>query len=270
MSRIRRAFAGLKKKKEKALIVFMTAGDPGLSMNERLIHAFEKEGVDLIELGVPFSDPVADGPVIQASSQRALERGTTLKKILAMAGRARKNGARLPLVLMSYYNPILQHGIRRFAADASAKGIDGLIVPDLPPEEARELKADLRRKGIDLIFLLAPTSTAKRRRLVAKASSGFIYYVSVTGVTGARRELPKEIQSQLKEVKKVSRLPVCVGFGVSTPAQAREVARSSDGVIVGSAMVKQIAAHASASASKLARRLARPFVRALGKKVSHA
>ena len=268
MSRIARTFSALRKKKEKALIVFITAGDPSLSVSERLIPCFEKEGVDIIELGIPFSDPVADGPVIQASSQRALARGTTLKKILGMAKRARKR-TQVPLVLMGYLNPILRYGLRRFASQAAAAGIDGLIVPDLPPEEAKEIAAELRRAGMDLIFLLAPTSSPARRRLVAKASRGFVYYVSITGVTGVRKKLPKEIRRQLLEAKRQARIPVCVGFGISTPRQAKEVSRAADGVIVGSAIVKQITAHSGQAPATLARRLIRPFARALGKGRAH-
>ena len=269
MNRIVKKFDGLKKKKKKALIVFMTAGDPSLKKNEALALAFEKEGVDLIELGVPFSDPLADGPVIQAASQRSLQRGTNLKKILALVQAIRKK-SQLPLVLMSYLNPIWYYGVGRFALDAKKAGVDGVIVPDLPPDEGREIGSAFRRQGLALIYLLAPTSGPERQKNVARASSGFVYYVSLTGVTGVRQELSKELSKQVRAVKRATRLPVCVGFGVSTPEQAKAVARTADGVIVGSAVVRALHENAKWSAQKAAEKIIRPFARALGKGGSHA
>ena len=246
----------------------MTAGDPSLSKSEALIPALEKEGVDLIELGVPFSDPLADGPVIQASSQRALQRGVTLEKILAMAKRARKK-TQLPLVFMSYLNPIAHYGLGRFAKAAKAAGVDGVIIPDLPPDEGREIAPVLAKQGLNLIYLVAPTSTLRRQRMVCKASRGFIYFVSVTGVTGVRRALAPQMLAQVRALKRSAGRPVCVGFGVSTPDQARTVARYADGVIIGSALVKALNAHASLSAGTFAKRFIRPFARSLGKGVLH-
>jgi tryptophan synthase alpha chain len=264
MNRIDRKFRELKRRKKKALILYMTAGDPGLRRNAELITAFEKEGVDLIELGVPFSDPLADGVVIQGASQRALKRGTTLKKILGLVAGVRKR-SEVPILLMSYLNPILNFGIDRFAAAARKAGVDGLIVPDLPPEEGKEVSAAMRKRGIHLVYLLAPTSGAARQKRVADASRGFIYYVSLTGVTGARHSLPGELARNLRSVRKRSRLPVCAGFGISTPEQAAAVARAADGVIIGSAIVRALAQSPELGAERFSRRFVRPFARALGK-----
>jgi tryptophan synthase alpha chain len=266
VSRLSTAFAALRRAKKKALTVFVTAGDPSLKKTEELVIAFEKNGVDVVELGVPFSDPLADGPVIQAASQRALAAGTTLEGILSLVRRIRRR-AQLPIVLMGYLNPVLTYGVDRFGRDARAAGVDGLIVPDLPPDEGRDIAARLRRAGIDLIYLLAPTSTPKRRKLVCRASRGFVYYVSLKGVTGARTTLPPGIRENLRAVKKDSRLPVCAGFGISTPEQAKEVAAAADGIIVGSAVVRALAANPKMNADAFARRYVRPFARALGKEV---
>ena len=265
MNRIVKKFSDLKKTKSKALVIFITAGDPSLKKTEELALAFEKEGVDLIELGVPFSDPLADGPVIQASSQRSLQRGTNLKKILQTVANIRKKSL-IPLVLMSYLNPLWHHGLELFARQAKKAGVDGVIIPDLPPEEGAGIAGVLRRQGLSLVYLLAPTSSAQRQKSVARASSGFVYYVSLTGVTGARRELSKELSKQLRAVKKVSKLPVCVGFGVSTPRQAHSAASAADGVIVGSAVVRALNEQPRLSAQQAAQKIIRPFARALGKR----
>lgn len=265
MNRIDLKFKELKKEKKKALILFMTAGDPSLKKTGELIPAFEKEGVDLIELGVPFSDPLADGPVIQASSMRSLAHGTTLKKILAVVRAARKKSS-VPIIFMSYLNPVLHYGIKRFAREAAAAGVDGLIVPDLPPEEGREIAHEMGRRGLCLIYLLAPTSTLLRRKKVVRASRGFVYYVSLTGVTGIRSKLPAEVRRNIRSAKQVTRLPVCAGFGVSTPEQAKLVAQAADGVIIGSALVRALAAAPHAGAAAFAKKFVRPFARALGKK----
>lgn len=262
MNRIDKKFIELKKAKKKALIFFITAGDPSLKRTGELIHAIEREGADLIELGVPFSDPLADGPVIQAASMRSLKRGTTLKKILAIVKQARKR-SQLPLLLMSYLNPVLHYGLSRFARDAKNSGVDGLIVPDLPPEEGREVAHAMGKQGLNLVYLLAPTSTAQRRKIVTGASRGFVYYVSLTGVTGMRSKLPQEIQKNIHLAKKETRLPVCAGFGVSTPEQAKAVVRSADGVIIGSAVVKALAANPQMSAEAFSKKFIRPFARAL-------
>ncbi|MBI2095187.1 MAG: tryptophan synthase subunit alpha [Candidatus Omnitrophica bacterium] len=261
MNRIDKKFLELRRKNEKALIVYLAAGDPSLAKTGELVLALEKEGVDLIELGVPFSDPLADGPVIQEASGRALKKHTTLKKILACVAALRKK-TQIPILLMSYLNPLLRYGLPALARDAKKSGVDGFIVPDLPPEEGRQVASLMRGRGVHEVFLLAPTSPPKRIRLAARASRGFIYYVSLTGVTGIRRKLSAEIGRKLKGIRRESRLPVCVGFGISTPDQARKVASVSDGVIVGSAVVKALAAHPSMGAAEFSRRFVRPLVRA--------
>jgi len=264
MNRIDQKFSELKKRKEKALIIYMTAGDPSLKKNEVLIYAFEKDRVDLIELGVPFSDPLADGPVIQAASQRALKRKTNLAKILRLVGRVRKK-SEIPILLMSYLNPIFRYGIDAFARSAKQSGVDGLIVPDLPPDEGKSISAVMRRYGIDLVYLAAPTSTQKRIRYIADASRGFIYYVSLTGITGTRRSLPLKLDESVRAVKKETPLPVCVGFGVSNPAQALRMSRAADGVIIGSAIVKVLATRPHVNPGQFSRQFIRPFADALGK-----
>ncbi|MGH7198944.1 MAG: tryptophan synthase subunit alpha [Candidatus Omnitrophota bacterium] len=264
MNRIDQKFKQLKKQNKKALILYITAGDPSLSRNGELIPAFEKEGVDFVELGVPFSDPLADGVVIQGASQRALKRGTTLEGILGLVKKVRKH-SQLPILLMSYLNPILNYGLDHFAASARKAGVDGLVVPDLPPEEGKEVSAAMRKRRIHLVYLLAPTSGPKRLKLVAKASKGFIYYVSLTGVTGVRKALPTELRRNILLAKKNARVPVCVGFGISTPEQAKAASRAADGVIVGSAIVRALARYPKLGAAAFSRRFVRPFARALGK-----
>jgi tryptophan synthase alpha chain len=239
MNRIDRAFKGLKARKEKAFITYITAGDPNLAMTAKLVGALEKAGVDLIELGIPFSDPLADGPVIQAASKRALDRGATLKKIFA-AVKALRRTSEVPIVFMTYYNPVLHYGVGRFMKECRRCGVDGVIVPDLPCDEAKELMRCGRKEKIATIFLAAPTSTKARLRAIAANSAGFIYYVSLTGVTGARAKLPPEVISKVRTIKRMTKKPVCVGFGVSNPGQAKGIAKVADGVIVGSAIVKVV------------------------------
>ncbi len=264
MNRIERKFRELKKQKKKALILYITAGDPSLKKDEALVLSFEKEGVDLIELGVPFSDPLADGVVIQEASQRALQKKTTLKKILSLVKNIRKK-SEIPILLMSYLNPVLQFGIACFAKEAQKAGVDGLIVPDLPPDEGAAISKELRKKSIDLVYLLAPTSNQKRRTLVGTHSRGFVYYVSLTGVTGTRKKLPDSVYQNIRLAKKSTLLPVCVGFGISSPGQAKTMAAVSDGVIVGSAVVRELGAHPDLSAGEFSKRFVRPFAKALGK-----
>ncbi|MDD5496268.1 MAG: tryptophan synthase subunit alpha [Candidatus Omnitrophica bacterium] len=239
MNRIDKKFKELKRRKKKAFIAYITAGDPNLAMTERLVSALEYSGVDIIELGIPFSDPLADGPTIQAASQRALEEGVDLDRIFRMVGRIRKRSG-VPLVFMTYYNPVLRHGLTSFAGDCARYGVDGVIIPDLPCEEARDIRKIAACKDIATIFLAAPTSTKERMRRIAKDSRGFIYYVSLTGVTGARKRLPVEIAGKVRQMRNITKTPVCVGFGISNPGQAKAIARISDGVIVGSAIVKLI------------------------------
>src|SRR5512141_245259 len=218
------------------------AGDPGLAETEQLVVALEQAGADIIELGVPFSDPIADGPVIQQAAERALRSGTSLRTILSMIARLRAK-TQVPLVLMAYYNSIHAFGPERFCQEAVQVGVDGLIMPDMPPDEAGPLKGPAAKSGLPLIFLLAPTSTEERRADVARQSQGFVYYVSLPGITGAKLLNVADVGKNVEKIRKVTQVPVAVGFGVATPEDAAKVAAIADGVIVGSAIVKLIAAH---------------------------
>lgn len=239
MSRIRNCFQKLNEKKQKALVAFITAGDPDLPTTGRIFSVLEKSGADIIELGVPFSDPLADGPVIQASSLRALNSGTNLKKIIHLVDEIRQ-GSQLPIVLMTSYNPVFVYGQNQFVDDAVKAGVDGVIIPDLPPEEAEEFLAVADQQGLEMIFLLAPTSTEDRVKMIANQSRGFIYYISLTGTTGVKTAVAKNLQAKVQAIKNIAELPVLVGFGISGPEQAREASSLSDGVIVGSAIVRLI------------------------------
>lgn len=239
MSRIDEVFKRLRSHREKALIPYVMAGDPDLKGTEGLILEIERAGADIIELGVPFSDPLADGPTIQKASDRSLARGTSLRKVLYLVKRVRGK-CTVPIVLMTYYNPIFRYGEERFAKDAVTCGVDGVIVPDLPPEEGSRLMRAARRRGIDTIFLLAPTSTDDRIKRISRLSSGFIYYVSLTGVTGVRRGLSEDLRSNLEKIKNFTDKPIAVGFGISSPEQVAKVSRWADGVVVGSAIVRLI------------------------------
>jgi len=239
MNRIDKRFRQLREAGKKAFIAYITAGDPSLSATAKLVRGLEDAGVDIVELGIPFSDPLADGPTIQAASQRALRRGTTVRKIFGLV-RSVRRATDIPLVFMTYYNPVLRYGLSDFIDDCASAGVDGVIVPDLPEEEAKDLMAAGRAKNVAVIFLVAPTSTARRMRSIAKKSKGFIYYVSLTGVTGARKDLPAGALANVRRMQSLTDKPVCVGFGVSTPAQARLIARVADGVIVGSAIIKVV------------------------------
>lgn len=238
--RIEKTFAALKERGEKALIVFITAGDPDIKTTVALVHELEANGADIIELGIPFSDPMADGPTIQASSERALENGITIADVLGAVAEIRTKSS-IPIVLFGYYNPVFVFGVKRFAREARLAGGDGVLIVDLPAEEADELKKELDAQGLDLIFLLTPTSDDARIRLISGMASGFLYFISVTGVTGARVKLSSNIPAFMKKIKKATTLPVGVGFGISSPEQAREASGLSDGVIVGSALVNKIA-----------------------------
>ena len=239
MNRIDKSFKILRKQKKKAFIAYITAGDPGLSMTKNIVLALENAGADIIELGIPFSDPLADGPTIQAASHRALLKGATLRKIFSAVSGLRK-ATDIPIVFMTYYNPVLRYGIRDFVKSCKSSGVDGVIIPDLPYEEALDLIKMSREEDIAVIFLAAPTSTKARIRNIIRSSTGFIYYVSLTGVTGARRSLSGEISSNVRVIKSMTKKPVAVGFGISDIEQARSVAKNADGVIVGSAIVKII------------------------------
>lgn len=239
MSRISQTFDLLQREGKRALIPFITAGYPDLATTGKLILEMEKNGADIVELGVPFSDPMADGPVIQYSSEHSLARGTTLKMILELVKNIRKK-TKIPIILMGYYNPFFTYGLKRFCDDAQVAGVDGMLVVDLPPEEAGEMKFHAERTGLDLIFLLAPTSDAARIKLIVKNATGFIYYVSLTGVTGIRSQLDRDIQRQVAKIQKMASIPVVVGFGISTPRQAQMIAKWADAVVVGSAIIKTI------------------------------
>ena len=240
MNRIDAAFARLRRQNGKALIAYLTVGFPSVGALPQIVHTLVEEGVDLIELGVPFSDPLADGPTIQAASQWALKQGVTVKRVFESVETLRRRHKDLPLVLMRYYNPVSRFGVKQFCRTAARVQADGLIVPDLPPEEAKELLGSARPAGLDTIFLAAPTSPASRLKQIARCSSGFIYYVSLTGVTGARAALPEQIQSHVRSIKRMTSLPVCVGFGISRPDQVRRVVQAADGVIIGSALLNVI------------------------------
>ena len=239
MSRIKKVFQGLKQRQEKALIPFITAGDPDLTKTAQLIHVLADSGADLIELGMPFSDPMADGPTIQAASERALAGGTTLRKVLQLVSDVRQE-TQIPLVLMGYYNPVFHYGVAEFARDAAAAGVDALLLVDLPPEEAGEVLPLLRAEGLALITLLAPTTPPERMKELAAAAEGYLYYVSMTGVTGARKITPIDVRDAVESLQQMSDVPVGVGFGITTAEDARAVAEFADGVVVGSALVKII------------------------------
>ena len=240
MSRIKNTFNRLKKKNETALIPYLMAGDPDLATTRALILEMEKSGADIIEIGAPFSDPLADGPTIQKAALRSLKNHTSIADVLGLVAEVRRE-SKIPLILMTYYNLIFKYGEERFVTDAVAAGLDGLILPDLPPEEAGTLMPLAKKAGLDTIFLLAPTSTSDRIKLVTKVSQGFVYYVSLTGVTGARTGLQQSIAESLQKIKAITDKPIAVGFGISTPEQAAQVTHwGADGVIVGSALVKVI------------------------------
>ncbi len=240
MNRIDKKFEQLKNEGRKALIIFITAGDPSLEITRQLILEMEQWGVDIIELGIPFSDPLADGPTIQNSSQRALEKKVNLKKILTLIKDVRKK-TQIPLVLMSYLNPIYNFGLVKFAEKCHKVGVDGVIIPDLISEEAKRWEQVAEKVNLATIFLVTPTTKVKRIREIAHHTKGFLYYVSLTGVTGMRDSLDKKIKAELSLTKKVSgEIPLACGFGISNDKQAKEIATYCDGVIIGSAVVKII------------------------------
>lgn len=227
-------------KGQKVFTAFLTLGYPNLKTTERLIEASDAMGVDCVELGFPFSDPLADGPTIQFSSQWALDRGVQIKDAFSLVRKIRQKGYKIPIVFFTYFNPVLHYGIRRFVTKAVQSGFDALLVPDLPPEEEKDLNRACRQQGLAQVYLVAPTTKLKRAVRIIKASEGFVYYVSLRGVTGARRALPGELRAHLKILQKKTHKPILVGFGVSTPKQASAIARMSQGVIVGSAIIDQI------------------------------
>lgn len=240
-NRIEARFAELKARNESAFIPYITAGDPNLGRTEELVHAMEAAGADIIEFGVPFSDPIGDGAVNQEAAQRALAVGVTLRGIFSTIAKLRET-TQIPILLFTYYNPVLVYGVEDFAKDASEAGADGVLCVDLPPEEADAYRAALDANGLRTVFLLAPTSTDTRIELIAKQSTGFVYYVSRLGVTGEQSELAADLETALDRVKKHTDKPVAVGFGISTPEQAAKVAGFADGVVVGSAIVRMVGA----------------------------
>ncbi|MDB5108566.1 MAG: trpA [Candidatus Binatus sp.] len=241
-NRIKNRFRTLRARAEAALVPFIVCGDPDLDTTRKLVLELEARGADLIELGVPFSDPTADGPANQRSLARGLGAGASLAAILAMVSELRAQ-TQIPLILYGYYNPIFHYGCERLCADAARAGIDAMLVVDLPPEEADELKRPARANGLDLIYLLAPTTPIERSRKIARAATGFLYYVAVTGVTGARTSLQSDLGERMRELRSVTDLPLGVGFGISTPEQAAEVAKLADAVVVGSAISLLIEQH---------------------------
>lgn len=257
MSRVATTFAALRARGRRALIPFVMAGDPSLDATAAFLEGFARTGADLLEVGVPFSDPIADGPINQRAAQRALERGTSPEAILEVVADVRLRVAQ-PIVLLSYYNPLLRYGLEAFCARAAAAGVDGVVVPDLPPEEGGPLREAATPAGLDVIFLAAPTSTDDRLAHVAGASTGFVYCVSLTGVTGVRASVSSEVGALVGRLRRHSTLPVCVGFGVSTPEHARAVAAVADGVIVGSAIVALVERDGAAAGPAL-----RAFVKEL-------
>ncbi|HOJ62412.1 MAG TPA: tryptophan synthase subunit alpha [bacterium] len=255
---IAHAFQLRKDEGGKALIPYLMAGDPDLGTTGKIVKSLSGIGVDLIELGMPFSDPLADGPVIQRAGERALRQGVTLKKLLGLVEELRLD-LNTPLIIMTYYNLFFSYGLETFARDAVQAGVDGVIVPDLPVEEAADFQQALDREGLALVYLVAPTSTEDRVRAIAAQARGFIYYVSRTGVTGEQRDIAADLAENLRRLREFTPLPVAVGFGVSTPEQAAEIARHADGVVIGSAVVRLIE-ETSQLHERIAARFLRPFV----------
>ncbi|QJX01581.1 tryptophan synthase subunit alpha [Alcanivorax sp. IO_7] len=244
MSRIETTFARLKEQQRKALIPFITAGDPALEITVPLMRAMVEAGADVIELGVPFSDPMADGPVIQKACERALAAGTGLPDVLAMVREFRRGDDTTPVVLMGYLNPVECMGYERFAETCAEVGVDGVLLVDLPPEECDEIAPLFKERGVDLIFLVAPTTTDTRIGRIAEAASGYLYYVSLKGVTGSASLNVDEVAARVETIRKLAQLPIGVGFGIKDAQSARAVSRVADGVVVGSALVNQVAEHA--------------------------
>lgn len=263
MSRIDDTFASLKKRGEKGLVVYLTAGDPDASSSLSYLRAAAAGGADILEVGVPFSDPMADGPTIQAASRRALDGGMNTARAIDMVRELRKTHD-VPVVLFGYYNPFFRYGIDRFCRDARAAGADGVLVVDLPEEESAEMAPSVRRAGMDWIPLASPTSSSVRIRRAVDSGSGFLYLISVTGITGARKALPPEVATWARAVKRGVSLPVAVGFGISTPGMARSAARFADAVVVGSACVRIVEEH---GASRTGTDALRRFVRSLKKEL---
>ena len=255
-TRISRRFAELRRAGELGLIAYLTAGDPSLSATQQFVLALAGSGADVIELGVPFSDPVADGPVIQRASERALRGGTTVAGVLSLVKSLRKK-TDVPLVLFSYFNPVLQMGLDKFGDSAKSAGADGVLITDLTPEEAGDYRAAMTSRGLDTIVLAAPTSTDERLALIAKSSSGFLYVISRTGVTGPKDQLAEELPALARRVRRFTDLPIAIGFGISLPGHVSLLGGLADAAVVGSALVEEIerAENAEAAAGALAARV---------------
>lgn len=239
-SRLNICFSNLKKEKKSAFIAFLTACDPSFAISLRLLKAMPKAGVDIIEIGMPFSDPMADGPVIQRSYIRALKSGSSLIKTLNLVKSFRSTNNFTPVVLMGYYNPILQMGLKKFINKAKASGVDGFLIVDLPPEVSKELSLEINASKLDMIRLASPTTTKKRMKNILKSSSGFVYYVSITGITGSKINKILDIKKNYIYLKKVMKIPFVIGFGINSPKKAYEISRYADGVVVGSDLIKEI------------------------------
>lgn len=261
MNRIDATFKKLKQNRQKAAIAFFTAGDPSLKVTREVLRFAEQAGVDLVEIGVPFSDPLADGPVIQASSFRALERGTSLADILRLVREERRKGLSIPIVIMTSFNPVLNFGVTKAIAEAKRAGVDGFIIPDLPYHEAGAVFSESKRLGLRLILMITPTTDRARRRELLRRANGFLYYVSLTGLTGERKRAHYPFKADVALIRRSTRVPVCVGFGISEPRQARDIAKFSDGIIVGSAIVRDLAEHSRTGLSAVSRRCIAGFVR---------
>jgi tryptophan synthase alpha chain len=244
MTRIGKRFLELKKERRKGFVAFITAGDPSLEKTHQLVLELDRQGVDVLELGVPFSDPLADGPVIQEASQRALTAGATLNGVLGMVADLRQE-TDIPIVLFTYFNPIHRMGIDRFVHRAKEAGVDGVLMLDLPPEEGAEYKQMMDAAGLDTIFLVTPTTRDKRISMLASKTTGFVYYVSRTGVTGEREHVAEAIQDQVHRIRVRTDLPIAVGFGIAQPDQVAQVAKCADAVVVGSAIVRRIGEYGS-------------------------
>ena len=250
-TRISRRFAELREKKQMGLVAFLTAGDPGLAATESFVLAMAEAGADVIELGVPFSDPLADGPAIQRSSERALKAGTTLSGVLDLVSSIRRK-SEVALILFSYYNPVLQMGLEQFAERAAAAGADGVLITDMTPEESGEYKRIVASRGLDTIFLAAPTSPDERLAKIAGVTSGFLYVISRTGVTGTKDTLPEDLPALVRRVRAVTSLPIAVGFGISLPGHVSVLGGLADAAVVGSALVLEIEKASSVEAARSA------------------
>ncbi len=241
MSRIERRFAQLRAEGRAGLVIYLTAGDPDPETSLALFQGLAGAGADLVEIGMPFSDPMADGPAIQAAGQRALKRGASLRKTLALVRTLRERDADTPYVVMGYYNPIYRYGAEAFARDAVAAGVDGAIIVDLPPEEDEELAGPARRAGLDVVRLATPTSDEARLPAIVGHASGFLYYVAITGITGTRSADAADVRAAVARLRRFTQLPIAVGFGIKNPAQAAQVAQAADAAVVGSALVDRLA-----------------------------